>query len=403
MKKWIVFLVLLFLYCSVNADYIDENTYTVIDCIDWDDSSWKAFDSNNPYQSLKTWIESTISYINTNFNKAWLEETASGKVFKIKINCSMNSIWFNNINLDFNWDKYNNKLIIEWTEKNSFVISDIYFSARINDKNRYNWSNITIKNAMFLNTTSNNYYFSHVSSIKILDSYIKLNSDQNIGNYWSYTYYNNKYYFFVNPFYIENTKIDIELDKNYRFWTPAIMKDSYISFKNIDENSKYNIDFYQLHSASTTIYWFIPKVLFISNIIDLWWNNFKTTNSIKMSYLNNKFINIKDMIFWEANDKDSNTVFINNYIWNNDELNISHYKNLYNNIFKSWYSSSYDLFNLRRNFKESDNNKNWLWWIFKIRSNLDFFNINMDNFKLYKELTGNELDKSKKWVYIIYE
>lgn len=178
MRYIVLFLFYFFSFLSVNASNDD---YTLIDCIDWSDSSWVVFDQTKPFQSLKTWIESTISYINSNINISWNEANASEKTFYIKINCSMNDIASNVINLNFNWLKYNNYLVIEWIGEGAFLINNIYFNFESSIAN--NWSNIEIKNAKFLNTADINYYFANAWSIKIKDSYIKLHDWQSIGQY----------------------------------------------------------------------------------------------------------------------------------------------------------------------------------------------------------------------------
>jgi len=71
MKKIFFVLFLLFIstiWVNANSGEID---YTLIDCINWDNDTWVAFDSTKPYSTLKVWIENTINYINANVNKVW--------------------------------------------------------------------------------------------------------------------------------------------------------------------------------------------------------------------------------------------------------------------------------------------------------------------------------------------
>ena len=111
--------------------------------------------------------------------------------------------------------------------------------------------------------------------------------------------------------------------------------------------------------------------------------------------LNNNFINFSDFNFW------GNSIFINNFIDNNLSIDISSFHDLYNNIFKSGYTSSYDIMNNRRNF--SENNISWgLWWIYKrIRTN-KYFNIDINSASLYKEITGKELPNGLGDIYVIF-
>jgi hypothetical protein len=61
MKKIFLVFCLLFIWTiSVNADSDYLSDYTLIDCINWDNEDWVAFDSTKPYATLKEWIEKTI-------------------------------------------------------------------------------------------------------------------------------------------------------------------------------------------------------------------------------------------------------------------------------------------------------------------------------------------------------
>ena len=125
MKK--IFLLCFLLFFWINFTYADSdylNDYTLIDCINWNNDTWVAFDNSLPYSTLKKGIEETINYINTNINIVWNEETASWQTFNIKVACSFDDIYNKSINLNFYWTKYNNELLIEWI----FLIGILFLS-----------------------------------------------------------------------------------------------------------------------------------------------------------------------------------------------------------------------------------------------------------------------------------
>jgi len=406
MRIILIFLVYIFTlnfsFADTSKETLDSSLdYTLIDCVDWSDSNWEVFNSTKPFQSLKAWIESTVNYVNSNYNKPWNEELANNRLFKIKVNCTMKNIISSDIQINFNWLAYNNFLLIEWVNPNSFLIDGIYFSSlKLNDTNTTFFSNVEIKNAKFLNTNINsNYYFNNISSVKITNSYISLKDKQNLWYYWYNTYYNNKYYYYVNNISIENSIIDIKINSDYQFSMPAIVRDSKISFHS--DSPGHKINFFQADYLSVFRNIFINRAIMFSNEMDLGWNIFSTTNSIDSVFLNNKFINFSDFLFWSDLGKPSYAVFVNNFFDNNQKLNISSYSNLYNNIFKSWFTSTYDIFNLRRNFQEWEQ-WSWLGWVFNIWNAHKFLSFNMDNFKLFEYLKWEKITKDKNGIYIIY-
>ena len=408
MKKiFFVLLLILSNFYQVSAESNFETDYTLIDCVNWNNDTWVAFDSAMPYTTLKSWIENTINYINSNVNKVWNELTASWKLFNIKVQCSFNDILNKSINLDFNWVTYNNELILEWIWNNSFIIKDTDFQLW------YLAWNIVFKNAIFLNEdkpyfyddffTYNKYTNSNPFSywIKIIDSYIKLKNSNNIWNYWTYKmlkYINRNwiidYFYFdnyTNKQFIENSVLDIEVDNNFIFRMPNFIKNSKITFNNISWTWIYDITFSEdgnIKSSSDLNY----SVL-VSNEIDLWWNNFLTEDTTNISFLNNKFFNFNEFDFsW-------NWIFINNFIENNLSIDISKFHNLYNNVLKSGFTDSYDIFNYRKNYSLNNIWNMWIGWVYKRIRDIKYFNIDINSASLYNEITGKDLPK---WLWDIY-
>lgn len=408
MRK-ILFIVLIFTiwFNYVNADSNYESDYTLIDCINWENNSWVAFDSTKPFATLKVWIEKTIAYINSNVNFVWNESNANWKIFNVKVNCSFNDLLNPSINLNFLWENFKNELIIEWIWENSLIFKDVSFYLSTNA-----W-NITFKNAIFLN--ENNPYFSDdlfLSNkksyatpfsfwIKIIDSYVKLKNWNNIWLYWTYripryfnknwnidyNYYNN----FTNKQIIENSIIDIEVSGDYTFKMPVFLKNSKINFSNSGSNSVYNITF--LEDWNTNVQNELNYSVFVSNEIDMWWNNLSVENTTSISFLNNKFVNFYNFVLWE------NTIYVNNFFDNNFSIDISSFKNLFNNVFKTWFTDTYDINNYRKNYFENNIWNLWLWWVYKRIRTSKYFNIELDSSSLYKEITGNDLIK---WLWDIY-
>jgi hypothetical protein len=285
MKKIFLVFCLLFIWTTlVNADSDYENDYTLIDCVNWDNEDWVAFDSTKPYATLKEWIEKTIEYINTNVNIVWNEEIASWKTFNIKVKCSFEDLLNNRIDLAFRWTDFNNQLVIEGVE-NWFTIKNTKF--RILEKA---W-NIVIKNAFFIN--DNMWYFEDqvfnskrwrknpISNwVTIYNSYFKLYNSINLWISNTYSYYKSRdlwttYYWHITNYFnkikIINSKIDIELDWDYSFKMPFYLKDSKINFVNKSSTWVYDVSFLESWNSSN-----LPRIdysVFVSNEIDLWWNN----------------------------------------------------------------------------------------------------------------------------------
>jgi len=276
----ILILILLFLFSLNIANWESEvkNNYSLIDCIDGNDNTAEVFNSDKPYQTLKWWIEKTIAFINTNINKPWNEKTASWNVFNIKVNCTMNHILDNVINLNFLWHDYNNELIIEWVWDNWLVIKNIKFQLT------YKAWNITFDNAKFDNYNSP-YFYNEVSSymyntvnpssswIKITNSSIKLREGQNMGFHKLYRIRYNQwvtrnYYDYFNQMFIDNSIVDIEINNDFWFKMPAIIKNSKINFINKTWSWIFDVSFLNEWNEQT-----IEKLInftLISNEIDLW-------------------------------------------------------------------------------------------------------------------------------------
>jgi hypothetical protein len=393
-----------FLYTYADTDYI--NDYTLIDCINWDDSTWIAFDSQQPYQTLKWWIEKTIEYINKNINTSWNKETASWIVLNIKIECSINDILNSEISLNFDWNKYNNELVIEWVHDNSFIIKNTILYLP-------NWKwNIKIINASFLPGEKYKYYIKSQNNIKdykstwikIVNSYVKLLKDYNfwIDNYYTYLSWLSRnrtlnfVYYYNNQQLIEWSIIDVDIDWNYTFISPVLIKDTKINFNNLawswsvyDIKFSYNSD----KSNSSAITQFFSL---ISNEFNFWWNNFSIINSKNISFINNKFSNFNNFNFWWA------WIFINNLIENNTSIDISDFKNLFNNVFKSGFTDTYDIFNYRKNYYVDNVWPKWIGWVFKRNHEYNYFDLDLSSSLLYKEITWNEIPNWLWEIYVIF-
>ena len=411
MRQIIIFISIFIFFW--NLVYWNENlAYTIIDCIDWDDKNWEAFKQDKPFQSLKLWIENTINYINTNINKDWNENTSSWKLFEIKVNCSMNNIIDNTINIDFLWTKYNNFLQIEWIWDNSFIIENIKFNL-----SKDTW-NIIFKNATFKNYNYA-YFYDYIKNwavypkwsthpnwngIKIIDSYIYLKNNNNIWQKTNYKFF--KYYYYPNTNYynlshytnwqvIENSIIDIEIKSDYNFRLPVIIKNSNINFTNLNWTWSYNINFIEEWNKKNTSK--LDYSVLTSNEINFWGNNFISDNSSNLTYINNKFYNFSNFNF------SINTICFNNYIENDSRLDISNSINLFNNVFKNEYIDTYDIYNLRKNYKLDNIWPKWISWVYKKHNNLDLFNIKFTSSSLYEEVTWQKVPELKNSVYVIYE
>jgi hypothetical protein len=409
MKKIFFILLLLFLWVinvSANSDYITD--YTLIDCINWDNDSWVAFDSLKSYSTLKEWIEKTIDYINTKVNKTWNEETASWIIFNIKVKCSFEDLENPRIDLDFKGTNFNNKVIIEWIDNGSLVIKNSKFRLL-----KGAW-NIIIKNASFLNDdmwyfedqvfNSNNSRINPISNwITIYNSYFKLNNSNQLWITNSYKYYRyrdlwSNYYWYISNYFnklkIINSKIDVKLDWSYNFKMPFFLNNSKINFLNNTSSWIYDISFTENWNSSN-----FPRLdysIFVSNEIDMWGNNLSIENDEDITFLNNKIVNFNNIDLWWKG------VFINNFIENNSSLDITKYINLFNNIFKSNYVDNNDIHNYRRNFS-LENIWSWgIWWIYKRVRNFVFWNIDINSADLFKEVTWKDSENWLGDIYVIF-
>jgi len=404
---FLIFIFFLFSFSFVNAEINIESWHTLIDCVNWNNDSWIAFDNSKPFATLKKWIEKTIEYINSNINYIWNEQFVWWKVFNIKVNCSFNDILNPDINLNFLGQNFNNELIIEWIWEKSLVIKNIGFHLS-------NWAwNITFKNAIFVNDNKPYFYdYIFISDIykrspfsnwiKIIDSYIVLKNWNNIWNYDKYQLYFYQHPLKPQPDYIfpfnyvwhqmiENSIIDIEVWKDFDFRMPVIVKNSKINFTNSWSNLNLNIRFIEDWNTYTSSEY--NSSVFYSNIIDLWWNNLTFDNDQNIAFLNNKIINFNNIDLW------GDWIFVNNYFDNNQSIDISLFKNLFNNVFKSGYIDSYDLLNNRKNYSFDNIWNTWIGWVYKRLRNNKYFNIDINSALLYKEITWQDL---VWWLWNIY-
>jgi len=409
MKKILIFTITILLFFNIAITFWASWNTTIIDCLWWDDLTWESFNTDKPYRSLKIGIENTISYINTNINKTWNEQSASWQIFNIKVNCTMKQMLDNTIKLDFLGNNYNNELIIEGSGSNSLIFQDIKLLLS------YNAWNITFKNAKFDNYSfpyfydyffpwDNNKIHPSSSWIKIVDSYIKIWNWLQIwstSSYKLFTYYyypsNNYayYYHYSNQQYIDNSIIDISMSWNYSFNIPAKIKNSKINFINNSWSLIYDILFIENWNINSATKFNFSN--FISNEIDLWWNNFSSESSNNIAYINNKFTNFNNFILWK------DTIYLNNSIENNTwTIDITWNKNTYNNLFSWNFIDSFDLLNLRKNFNISNIWAMWIAWVFKKINTLKYFNIDTSSNKLYTEVTGQTIPKSTQSIYITY-
>lgn len=410
MKKCILlFLVLLnigfsYAHWATNPD----DDVTLIDCVNGNDTTGIPFDSNQPYQTLQAGIEKSISYINGRINFIGNEETASGKIFQIKVNCTVNNLLDNNISLNFNGVWFNNTLLIEWIGENGLIIQNLRFNLKPST-----W-NIIFKNAQFLNTKTPYFYdfydagmfrITRPSSngIKIIDSYIKLLGTQlwESKGYTLYSYtrngqrHYNSYGNYTNEQYIENSIIDIELNSDYNFKLPGIIKNSQINFINGSGALQHNIIFSEDGDPLSQSW--LDSAHLISNEINLWWNNLSTKNTSNIAYINNSFTNFNEINFaWWV-------IYLNNYFDNNFISDLSSTPHSYNNVFKNNFIDTNDTYNLRKNYGLDNIGAQWISWTFKKDNNLDLFHIDMTSWWLYEEITWQPVPIFKDSVYIIYD
>lgn len=379
-----------------------QTDYSLIDCINWSDSTWIAFDSSSPFKTLNEWIEKTIDYINSNLSsQTW-------NIFKIKVSCSLAKLNDNTISLNFNWETLKSDLIIEWIWDNSLIFSDLVF-----DVPHWKWW-ITFKNAKFLSNSSG-YYFSTIPlndstiymnyGVKIIDSYIKIlpwtHFWQNISTRYYYFYTNYFTYYHFNMFqYIQNSTIDIETDSSYSFQAPLIIKDSKINFQNISSTWVYDVNIKKIWTNISGLDFDFFTLL--SNEIDLGGNNFMTENTKNASFINNRFLNFNNFYLWGNDANLKYGIFINNLFENIASINISNNRNILNNVFSWEFIDTYDIRNLRKNFKLDNIWTKWIWWIFQKLNSSDMFKLNYSSSTLYKEITGQDIPSIYSSVYAIF-
>lgn len=404
MKKIIIFIfslfvsVLVFTQVQANSDYI--NDYTYVDCQNGDDATAIPFDSSKPYSSLAAWIQATTDYINSQDSI----KTASWAIFHIKASCNIVRNSTEDIWLNFYGINYGNSLIIEWIGDEGLILSDVVFTLPFQN----GWG-IIFKNVKFIKNSLTGYYFARgwwtncwygdIGAMKIIDSYIKLNSGTQIGGTFLTvcTVYYPTYYRYdpMVPFYITNSLIDIDspTTDSYQFLTPTLVKDSKITFWTGTTAS--TITFTRNPSWNR-----IPFGSFISDEINLGWNNFQSQNSFgqDITFINNKFLNVWEMSFtgwW---------IYLNNLIENSWFVDISTNKNVYNNVFSWNYSDVSDPHNLRKNY-----NINSVWpkgvgWVFrKITGVPKDYQINYSSTSLYKEITGKVIPNVKNAIYLLFD
>ncbi len=405
MKKLVFIISICFLL--FNWVFAEEYTYdhTLIDCIDWNDSTWEVFESTKPFKTLKRWIESTISYINSHLNSPWNEDTVSWMLFNIKVACSAKSILDDSIKLDFYWVDYNNELIIEWINENSFYLHDQYFLL-----SRLAW-NIEIKNAKFDNTKYY-YIYDYISNlarnqdhpaskwIKISNSYIKIRNNlqiwSEVSNYIIYpNYLKIVFPHYTNWILIDNSIIDVDLNSDYNFKMPARIRNSKINFlNNIWSWAIYNINLIEDWNRNSEVRYLFSNLT--SNILDFWWNNVSVESNKFISFLNNKFTNFNQFSIWK------DTIYINNFFDNINSVWLSWNKSSYNNVFSSAFEDTLDILNVRKNFNINEIWAKWIGWYFSLNHLSKYFRIDTSSYKLYKEITWNEIPESKDSNYITY-
>lgn len=392
MKILFLILVLFFPFFSY-ADSDFQNDYTLIDCENWDNLSWSPFDSKKPYETLWYGIRKTLEYINSNINLPWNEQTASWKTLQIKVVCSEIWPWEERISIDFDWERYNNELVISWLNQDSLVFYNVYVEIP-----KAKW-NIKIENARFLDNSKYGYYFAlketsslpttimpYSSWVKIENSYIVLKPWTQFWNNLKYFYYNE--YNYNNQQNIYNSIIDVELNSNLSFSLPYFIKDSQINFINSLSDSSYNILFTEDFNS-----WEQPLNRFsyhdfnystlISNEINLWWNNLLPVNDDNIFFINNKFSNFSDIVF-------NSNYYVNNLFENSWALDLSNSQNAYNNLF-SWDFINNNSNNDKKNFSIDESWASWLSRAFTRYNWSSYLDYSTDIFSLYKEITWQDI------------
>ncbi|MFK7779983.1 MAG: hypothetical protein QM490_02450, partial [Candidatus Gracilibacteria bacterium] len=225
----------------------------------------------------------------------------------------------------------------------------------------------------------------------------------NIGDnmyYQSYNYkrYNHRYsdnlYNYSNKQIIENSVIDIEIDNDFIFRMPVFLKNSKINFTNKNFDGPFDITF--LEDGNTNIGTDLNYSVFVSNEINLGGNHLVVEDTDKIAFVNNNFQDLDNLVI------EGEAVFINNYFDKNSSINISSSRELYNNIFKSGFTDTYDIFNYRKNFSENNAQAIGLGWIYKRLRENKYFNIDINSADLYKEITGKVLPFGLGDIYVIF-
>jgi hypothetical protein len=413
--KNLVLLVILFWVFASSLSYIyayssPSEDYTYIDCDNWNDTTWVAFDHEKPYLSLKQWIEKTIQYINNNWltNAYWTGAQYMSFIFEIRVKwwCQYNWKDGNSITLSFNWVNNNSILSISWFQ-GSPIIENIYFQLGTSQA----W-NVEFNNFNFYKNDLTGYYFAWLkdstqrntynsSLIKIKDSLINISTWKQFVNYncsqcleqvsqrgigWVCIRYST-----ISPgwFSIENSRIDARINGNYNFMLPLHLKDNKINIINSNtDNNKFSVWFYRSWKSSD---WYnYNSINIISNEIDMWWDNF-TTNNENATFINNKFTNVGNLtIGTEVTSLKYNT-FVNNQVESSSGVIITNNEVAYNNLFINWFTDTRDTNNYKSNYSSSvSSNTKWIGWL--LRKNIwPNININTDYKVLYKEVTGNDL------------
>ncbi|MFA5917775.1 MAG: hypothetical protein WC850_06090 [Candidatus Gracilibacteria bacterium] len=404
-----VILLILGFFCFINlhvfADSNYQNDYTLIDCENGSDSSGTPFDSTKPYKTLNEGIEKTINYINTYVNTGSLT-TQSGITFNIKVNCTLMRLGTTQTSLNFDGYTYKNFLKIEGVGDNGLSIKDITFDIPPLK------GNIIFENAKFL-SNSIGYYFTSPGvyytiymnfGVKIENSYIKLLPGTEIGQTnITYTRSRGGSYgtYHYNPFqYIKNSTIDVEISGNYNFYTPIIVKDSKINFINNYSTGIYDIKFSEVGSV---LYGYdFDFFNLMSNEIDMGGNNFTTENTRNASFINNKFSNFNNFYLGQNDVNLKYGIFINNLIENTNTIDISKNRNIINNVFSGDYTDTYDIRNLRKNYRLDNLGTKGIGWVFQKLHASDMFRLNYSSTSLYKEITGQDVPSLANTVYAIF-
>lgn len=418
--KYICGIILVFItitHSSFGASQPDTD-HTLIDCITWDDINAVAFNSSQPYQTLKAGIEGSIDYINTNINIPGNEATASGKIFSIKVNCSANNIADTSITLDFKGVAYNNEIILEGQEDNGLIINNTRFFQK------YNSGNITFKNAKFMNAPG--YYFydemftgysnnitPNSQGIKIENSSIQLSSSTQLWKQWSYnlnkySYYPGfykwyrrsgieyySYYQQSNQQNIQNSIIEIALDGDYDFQLPVYIKDSKIIFRNTGFGQNHTIQLLESWNPNSSSK--LDYAVLVSNEIDIWGNTLSIENEEDIAFINNKIFHFDELIL------SANALYLNNTIENTSSINISALPYIYNTTFSGSITNTIDVQNTKHNYQNGVVGTKGLGWIFRRNNSLPYFWINITSIDIFKTITGIDIPNIYDHVYMIFQ